>query len=185
MKTLLHACCGPCSSACIPRLTGMGGEVAVFFCNSNIDTPEEFGRRKEAAAKVAEAEGVPFFSEPYDHGEWLERVASGFEDCGEGGARCGRCFKFNLEKTAAAARRMGFDSFTTSLTVSPHKYSPSVFVQGAAAEKTLGGAPRFLAVDFKKQNGFAESVRRSAELGLYRQSYCGCEFSRRKGKDNG
>lgn len=171
MKVLLHVCCGPCASACVPRLRAAGHETALFFANSNIDTPEEFERRRAAAARLAADEGVDLIVLPYDHDDWRRTVAEGLEDAPEKGARCARCFRYNLKKTAAAAAAGGYDAFTTSLTVSPHKPSAMVF---AASDD-----PRFLKEDFKKRDGFKLSVRRAAELGLYRQSYCGCEFSRR------
>lgn len=170
MKVLLHACCGPCASACVPRLGEEGHEVTLFFSNCNIDTAEEFARRREAAERLAGHDGVGFVADDYDHAAWLREVAAGFEDAPEKGARCARCFRFSLARTAAYAAAHGFDAFTTSLTVSPHKVSRTVF---AASEDG-----RFLREDFKKREGFKVSVRRSAELGLYRQSYCGCEFSR-------
>ena len=68
--------------------------------------------------------------------------------------------------------------FTTSLTVSPHKVSATVFAAGRAAADASSGQARFLPVDFKKGDGFLLSIRRTKELGLYRQSYCGCEFSK-------
>ena len=174
MRVLLHTCCGPCASACVPRLKAAGREVAMLFANSNIDTREEFERRLDAARTLAAAENVELFSLPYDHEEWLREVAAGLEDAPEKGERCARCFRYNLAKAAAFARERGFDAFTTSLTVSPHKVSAMVFAAAAAAGDGL-----FLREDFKKRDGFKESTRRAAELGLYRQDYCGCEFSRR------
>lgn len=143
----------------------------MFFSNSNIDTREEFDRRLGEARKLAAAEGVELVADAYDHERWLREVAAGFEGEPEKGRRCERCFRFNLARTAAYAAVNGFDAFSTSLTVSPHKPSAAVF---AASDD-----PRFLREDFKKRDGFKLSVRRAAELGLYRQSYCGCEFSRR------
>lgn len=183
MTVVLHACCGPCASACVPRLRAAGHAVVLLFANSNIDTEAEFEARKAAARRLAEAEGVPFVALPYDHASWLRDVAAGYEDAPEKGARCARCFRDNLAKAAAYAAAHGLEAFTTSLTVSPHKVSAVVFAAGESAEAgaaTGSAAPRFLAVDFKKKEGFKLSVRRAAELGLYRQSYCGCEFSRRK-----
>ena len=171
MKVLLHVCCGPCASACVPRLRGMGHEVTMFFANSNIDTEEEFEKRRAAAAGLAAADGVEMAVEPYDHAGWLREVAAGFENEPEKGARCARCFRYNLAATARHAAANGFDAFATSLTVSPHKVSEVVF--------SASDDPRFMKEDFKKRGGFAESLRRSAALGLYRQRYCGCEFSRR------
>ena len=189
MKVLLHTCCGPCASACVPALRDLGNEVALFFSNSNIDAEAEFEKRRDNARTLADAEGVEVVADSYDHADWLEQVAKGFEDEPEKGARCARCFRYNLARTAAYAAAHGYDAFTTSLTVSPHKVSRMVFEAGADAAwsvsaKDCGGSavavPAFLPVDFKKKDGFLRSLRRAAELGLYRQSYCGCEFSRRK-----
>lgn len=172
---LLHACCGPCASACTLRLAGEGRRTAVYFANSNIDTEEEFELRRASAQRLAEADGLEFFSAPYDHADWLAKVARGFESEPEKGARCARCFRYNLRQAAQFAAAHGFSSFTTSLSVSPHKPSKAVFAAGREA----GGAA-FAEYDFKKRGGFLVSLRRSRELGLYRQSYCGCEFSRRR-----
>lgn len=179
---MLHACCGPCASACVPRLAADGHRVTLLFANSNLDTREEYERRKAAAASLAVHDGIAFAALDYDHGEWLREVAAGFENEPEKGRRCERCFRYNLGKAAAYAAAHGIDAFTTSLTVSPHKPSSLVFAAGreAAAEVAAGAsAPVFLEEDFKKREGFKLSVSRAAELGLYRQSYCGCEFSRK------
>ena len=169
---LLHTCCGPCASACVPRLAAAGRRPVMFFSNSNIDTKEEFQKRLHAARIVAAGNGAELVCDRYDHADWLEKVAKGFEDAPEKGARCARCFRYNLERTAQYAAAHGFDAFATSLTVSPHK--PSALVFAASADS------RFEKIDFKKRDGFKESLERSAALGLYRQDYCGCEFSKRK-----
>lgn len=143
----------------------------MLFANSNIDTKDEFDKRLGEARRLASADGVEIAALPYDHDEWLREVAAGFESEPEKGARCMRCFRYNLAKTAQYAAAHGFDAFTTSLTVSPHKVSEMVF---AASDD-----PHFLKENFKKHEGFKRSLERSAELGLYRQSYCGCEFSKR------
>ena len=62
-------------------------------------------------------------------------------------------------------------TFTTSLTVSPHKNSRLLLSIG----KTH---PNFEPYDFKKRDGFLRSLKLSRQLDLYRQNYCGCEFSR-------
>lgn len=152
----------------------------MLFANSNIDTREEFEKRKAEAERLAEIDGVGFSALEYNHEEWLREVAAGYEDAPEKGARCERCFRYNLAKTAAFAAENGMDGFTTSLTVSPHKVSKVIF--GAAPQPTSFGSrqPAFLPYDFKKKEGFKLSVRRASELGLYRQAYCGCEFSKMK-----
>ena len=178
-RTLLHTCCGPCASACVPVLKELGREVTMFFANSNIDTKEEFEKRLREAEKLAAVDGVKIVAIPYDHEEWLREVAAGYEHEPEKGARCARCFRYNLTKTAEYAKAHGFDEFTTSLTVSPHKVSRTIF-EVALAVTTNCQLPtaNFLPCDFKKNEGFKLSTRRAKELGLYRQSYCGCEFSK-------
>ena len=171
-KVLVHTCCGPCASACVPRLKAAGNAVVMCFANSNIDTRDEFDRRLAEAVRLAEVEGVDLLVAPYDHEEWLREVAAGFENEPEKGRRCERCFRYNLAKTAGYLAASGCDAFCTSLTVSPHKPSPVIF--------SASDDPRFLKEDFKKKDGFGLSVKRAAQLGLYRQSYCGCEFSKRK-----
>ena len=185
MTVVLHTCCGPCASACVPRLKEDGHEVTMLFANSNIDTCEEFEKRKHEAEKLAKHDGVRFAALPYDHAEWLREVAAGYEKEPEKGKRCERCFRYNLAKTAEFARANGIESFTTSLTVSPHKVSQTIFAAAGSIEQSNNPNNRtisFLPYDFKKREGFKLSVKRVEELGLYRQSYCGCEFSKRETK---
>ena len=173
-RILLHACCGVCAAHCVHLLKEEGWEPTVFFFNPNIAPRAEYLRRREAALALAQAEGVPFVEDTPDHEEWLEAVARGFEDCKEGGARCARCFRFSLARAAARMKALGCVAFTTSLTVSPHKRSVLLHAIG----REVGGKA-FVPYDFKKKDGFRDSNRRAAALGLYRQVYCGCEFSMR------
>lgn len=178
---LLHACCGPCSTHCVRALRAAGFEPVLFYSNSNIDTGEEWAKRLAALRKFADAESVEVLADPWDGAEWERSVAAGFESEKEGGARCDRCFLHNLSRAAAEAAARGFGSFSTTLTVSPHKSSPRVFAAGRAAEAAAGaGKTRFEPFDFKKKGGFAESVELSRKYGLYRQSYCGCRFSKER-----
>ncbi len=173
---LLHTCCGPCASACVPVLREAGRSPVLYFANSNLDTAAEWARRLDSARRLAEAEGVELVAEPYNHAEWLEQVARGFENEPEKGARCARCYLYNLRKTAEYAALHGHVAIATSLTISPHK--PSKVVLAAGESAASAASVEFLPFDFKKRNGFLKSVARAKELGLYRQSYCGCEFSR-------
>ena len=169
-RILLHVCCAPCGTHSIEVLR-RDWDVTLFFSNSNIAPEAEYQRRLATARELASTLGLPLVVDSYDHAAWLESVR-GLEDEPEKGKRCAKCFEFNLGRAAAYARANGFDHFTTTLTISPHKSSPLIFGIG----ERLGG---FLAVDFKKQDGFRQSVEASKRLGLYRQDYCGCEFSLR------
>ena len=94
----------------------------------------------------------------------------------EGGVRCTECFKLRLERTAQAALRTGNTVFGTTLTVSPHKnYN---LISAIGWELSVKYNLEFLDMDFKKKAGFQRSIQMSKEYGLYRQNYCGCEFSK-------
>lgn len=176
---LLHTCCGPCASACIERLRQEGREPAVFFSNANIAPDGEYEKRLDSARRLAAETGVEFIEDRgVSHDEWLEKVARGFESEPEGGERCRRCFEFNLSRAAAFAAGHSFREFTTSLTVSPHKRSATVFEAGRAAAESQPSTS-FAPFDFKKGNGFLRSIALAKQFGLYRQTWCGCEFSRR------
>lgn len=190
-KLLLHACCGPCSTHCVRALREAGLEPVLFYSNSNIDTEEEWEKRLAALRAFAEAEGVEVQVDPRDSAAWERGVAAGFEGEPEGGARCDRCFRFSLSRTARAAAERGIEAFSTSLTVSPHKSSPRVFAAGRAAAENAAArasgaarAPEFAEFDFKKKGGFQDSVALARKYGLYRQSYCGCRFSRTRPAGN-
>ncbi len=170
---LLHTCCAPCASVCIERLRAEDLAVTLFFSNANIGDGDEYARRLDAVVRLAEALSVPLLVDgDACHDDWLAAVR-GLESAREGGARCRPCFAFSLKRTAARAATLGFDRFTTSLTVSPHKHTPTLFELGTAADPV-----RFLPVNFKLHNGFQRSVELARQLNLYRQDFCGCEFSR-------
>ena len=171
---LLHTCCGPCASHCIEALQSELHHVVLFYANSNIDTCAEFELRQREAERLAAIYGVELVVDPYDHASWLKAIA-GFEAESERGGRCGLCFAFNLARAADYAKRRGVAGFTTSLTVSPHKVSQQIFAVG----EQLDG---FLPYDFKKRGGYQRSLELARKYGLYRQNYCGCEFSRRDGQ---
>jgi len=172
MKVLLHTCCAPCASASIERLKRLNFDVTLFFANSNIDTEEEYNKRLNEVARLAHHDNVKLITLPYDHDEWLKNVAKGLENEPEKGQRCNKCFWYNLKKTENYAKIHGFNKFSTSLTISPHKISENIF---SANDSEL-----FLKENFKKNDGFKRSLERSNQLQLYRQNYCGCEFSKNK-----
>ena len=170
-RILLHVCCGPCSTSSVERLLSEGYEPVLFFSDSNIFPESEFLKRYENLLIVARRHGLEVILDDYDHEAWREAV-KGHEEDREHGERCSLCFRFNLLRTAAKARELGIDEFTTTLTVSRFKSSAVIF--GVAED--LEGVQR---IDFKKKDGFNRSVQLSREYGLYRQDYCGCEFSLR------
>lgn len=169
-RILVHCCCGPCSTSSIQRLLEEGYEPVLCYGNSNIWPKEENDKRYEELLKVSQYYGgLEVVRQEYDHDSWLAFI-KGLEDEPEHGKRCLKCFEFNLFQAYQEAKKLGIDKFTTTLTVSRFKKSESIFSVG---EKFDG----FTKIDFKKKDGFANSVKMSNQLGLYRQKYCGCEFS--------
>ena len=120
--------------------------------------------------------GVPIISEMYDHSVYLDAI-NGLENEKEGGARCTKCFELRLGATARKACELGLDIFTTTLSVSPYKNYRLLNEIGKRLEAETG--VRYYEANFKKQDGYLRSIQLSKEYGLYRQDYCGCEFSRR------
>ena len=179
-RLLLHVCCGPCSTEVIERLA-QDHELVLYFFNPNIFPNEEHDRRLAEAERYAVAHGHRFIRGEWDHDAWLAAV-KGLEAEPEGGKRCDACFAYRLGESARLAREEGAAIFTTTLTISPHKNAALVNAAGEEAGRKAGVA--FLAADFKKKDGFLKSCQKAREAGMYRQEYCGCEFSMRKNEVN-
>ena len=174
---LLHSCCGPCSSAVLERLTAHF-RVTVLYYNPNIEPEEEYRHRlaeQERLLSLLPGE-IPLLNCAYDH-EAFSAFAEAMADCPEGGDRCLACFALRLNETARRAAENGFEYFTTTLSVSPHKNAEAVNRIGEEAGRKAG--VRYLMADFKKKDGYLRSLQLSREYGLYRQDYCGCLYSRR------
>ncbi len=178
-KLLLHSCCAPCSTYCIKELSEHY-LVTVFYYNPNIDTVSEYNlRAKEQQRYIAEFRAknkVEFLESEYTPSEF-EEIAIGRENLPERGERCFLCYKLRLERTAKVAKESGFDYFATTLTLSPLKDAEKINVIGANLEKVYN--IKYLPSDFKKREGYKQSLELSKEYKLYRQNYCGCKYSKR------
>lgn len=178
-KLLIHSCCAPCSSYVLEYLRDFF-DITVLYYNPNITERQEYEKRTAEQKRLIEEmnrEAPSFITmetgryEP----EAFFAAAKGLEQLPEGGERCFRCYELRLRETARLAGEEGFDYFTTTLTISPLKHADKLNDIG----RRLGaqyGVP-FLPSDFKKKNGYKRSIELSREFGLYRQDYCGCEYS--------
>ncbi|SHI10828.1 hypothetical protein SAMN02745823_02484 [Sporobacter termitidis DSM 10068] len=176
-QLLLHSCCGPCSSYVLEYLSRFF-DITVLYYNPNIYPESEFLKRAAVQAALVSAMDFPNpvrLSVADYRPEEFDAAAAGLAGEPEGGGRCRKCFALRLEETARRAKAGGFDYFTTTLSVSPHK--------NAAALNEIGGeladkyGVKYLYADFKKKNGYKRSIELSAQYGLYRQNYCGCRYS--------
>ena len=176
-KLLLHVCCGICSSYPVSLLKDMGYSLVAYFYNPNIYPAEEYEKRLEAERILCSEFGVELVEGEYEPDEFYE-CAKGLENEPEKGKRCDKCFELRLRKTAQLAKKLGIKNFTTSMVISPHKNFKKLSEIGGRIAKEYN--LNYLAIDFKKKDGFVKTNKISRELGLYRQNYCGCKFSIRQ-----
>ena len=174
-KIILHICCVGCGVYVSGTLKN-NYHVVLFFYNPNIWPKEEYDRRLAEAEKIAENYKLELVNGEYEHEKWLEAVR-GHEADPERSERCLICYKFRLEKAFSQAKKLHCEYLTTTLTTSPQKDASAVNEIGRQAAVQSG--LKFLIEDFKKRDGFKKSSALSRQLGLYRQNYCGCEFSQR------
>ena len=175
---LLHACCAPCSSYVLEYLTQYF-DITLFFYNPNISPREEYDFRANELCRLVEemglAERVSILHGTYEPERFAE-MAKGLEELPEGGSRCRACYEMRLAESARVAAERGFDFYTTTLSISPHKNAEWLNEIGDEMARRFG--TRYLTSDFKKRNGYKRSCALSEEYRLYRQDYCGCIYSK-------
>lgn len=191
-KLLLHSCCAPCSSYPMEYLRRYF-RITVFYYNPNITERDEYQKRvreeirlieaynsqcgeQEDRAYSCDARKIEIIEGDYEPDCFWE-IAKGLENCAEGGERCFRCYELRLRKTAELAKKMRFDYFATTLTISPLKNAAKLNEIGERLAGEYGA--EWLPSDFKKRDGYKRSIELSKEYGLYRQDYCGCVYSKR------
>lgn len=174
MKLLLHICCGPCTTYPLPLLRAAGHEVQGFFHNPNIHPYREFKKRLAGVRQLAEAERLTVdYETRYGLSEYLRRVV--FHEH----KRCQLCYRMRLEQSAARARELGFDGFTSTLLYSRYQNHAAIRAIGAEMEDKYQVA--FYYDDFRA--GWQQGIDRAIELDLYRQAYCGCIYSEQERYD--
>lgn len=178
-KILLHSCCAPCSSYVITFLSNYF-DITILYYNPNIAPKEEYIKRKQEQIRLINTlktnNKLDFLDCDYDNNIYNDLI-KGYEECPEGGNRCQLCFNLRLEKTAILAKENNYDYFGSTLTVSPHKNSKLINEIGLNIEKKHN--IKWLCSDFKKNEGFKQSIELSKKYELYRQDYCGCIYSKR------
>lgn len=177
---LLHSCCAPCSSYTIEYLSDYF-KITVLYYNPNISPREEYEKRKAEQIRLINSlpvkNRVDFLDCDYDSSEFFD-IAKGYESCKEGGERCFRCYELRLREAAKKAREKGFDYFCTTLSISPLKNAQRINEIGLKLQGEYG--VMWLPSDFKKREGYKRSIELSREYNLYRQSFCGCVFSKKE-----
>lgn len=170
MRLLLHACCAPCSLEPVRLLQEEGHDITLAYINPNIHPREEYDHRLDTITQWAATAGLDIIEGGYDPDEW-ERVAGQYGT--DRPRRCRACYRIRFEAVAAIAVREGFDGIGTTLTVSPYQFTEVIGEELRRAAK-----PHGLAVVFQDyRENYPEATRRSRELGMYRQNFCGCHYS--------
>lgn len=182
-KLLLHVCCAPCSSATLERIASEY-DITLLFYNPNISDKTEFEKRENELTRFLKeapfCEGVKLVTLEYKPEEFYE-IAKGMENLPERSQRCYKCYEMRLDKTANYAFENGFDLFTTTLSISPHKDAKWLNEIGERMAKKYSVI--HLYSDFKKKDGYRRSIELSKEYNLYRQDYCGCIYSKQARKE--
>ena len=168
MKTLLHVCCAPCANQCIDVLRTDGQEVTGFWYNPNIHPFTEYRARRNCLREYAGVIELPLIErDDYGLRPFVREVA---EDIG---GRCVKCYEMRLFDTARQAAEGGFDSFTSSLFISP--YQNHELMRDVAERAAAEYGVRFEYRDFRPY--FRDGQTFAREQGFYIQKYCGCVFS--------
>ncbi len=178
-KLLLHACCAPCSTAVLERISEYF-DITIFFYNPNITEKEEYEKRLneiENFVKNINNKNIKVLRGKYNPKDFFD-MAVGLENEKERGKRCYKCYELRLRETAKVAEELKFDFFTTTLSISPYKNSKWLNEIGERLNSEY--TPTYLYADFKKKNGYKRSIELSQKYGLYRQDYCGCIYSKKE-----
>ena len=167
-KTLLHICCAPCSITCIDTLRSEGIEPVGYWYNPNIHPVTEYRSRRDTLIQYAKDIGLELrLRDDYGLREFVRAIYPDLEN------RCGVCYRLRMFEAARFAAENGFESFCTTLLVSPYQNHELLAETAEAAAREYG--VEFLYRDFRPR--FREGQARARELGLYMQKYCGCVFS--------
>lgn len=168
MKTLLHVCCAPCANQCVEVLQGDKIEVTGFWYNPNIHPFTEYRSRRNTLREYAANIDLPLIEQD-DYGlrPFVREVAE--DICG----RCVKCYEMRFFEAARTAKECGFDSFTSSLFISP--YQNHDLMRETAERAAFKYGVEFLYRDFRPY--FKAGQEKARELGFYMQKYCGCVFS--------
>ena len=176
-RLLLHACCAPCSSYVLEYLSNYF-EITILYYNPNIYPINEYKRRLNELQiflpKRTYKHKIELIEDKYNPDEYYQYI-KGLEDQGEKSRRCYACYELRLKRACEYAKEKHFDYFTTTLSISPYKVSNWINEIGEKLAKENN--VKYLYADFKKRNGYKRSLELSHDYNLYRQDYCGCEYS--------
>jgi predicted adenine nucleotide alpha hydrolase (AANH) superfamily ATPase len=168
IKLLLHICCGPCTIYPLRILREMGHDLTGHYFNPNIHPYLEYKHRAETLRAYAVEKNLPvIWAVDYDMESFFRVIVDHEDD------RCRLCYTLRLQETARVAKAGGFAGFTTTLLYS--KFQKHDLIREVGERLGSEVDIPFVYHDFRV--GWQEGVNLSRELGMYRQTYCGCVYS--------
>ncbi len=206
MRLLIHTCCANCSIYPVQRLRSRGIDLTGLWFNPNIHPFEEYKLRLSSLKRLSEEWRFPvMYNDIYEAGPFLKKMLCHCMKELEGDnptvkdisehlkpdglsssnllsvleiapyvKRCEYCYRLRLEEVAKTAKDNGFDAFSTTLLVSPYQGFDLIVRTGKELSDKYN--IEFFFEDFRP--GYREALNVSREMGLYRQKYCGCIFSK-------
>ena len=178
---LLHICCAPCGAYVTKELLLSKYRVTWFFYNPNLASQAEHDKRLVPVRRLAKEWGIALIVRPYEHTAWLKKI-NGRETDPERGSRCLICYLDRLRETVKLAVEKRFDFFSTTLLTSPYKDKEAIMSQSSDLATSYG--IKFLSAEFLAEGVYRYSQDLAKELGIYRQKFCGCEFSYQPASDS-
>lgn len=195
-KLLLHTCCAPCLTQCLMVLSGNEPyekvledkpdfDILILFDNPNIFSYEEYLKRKNEVIKFVDIFNstnklnISILSDNYSdrRNEWY-KLTEKYSQEPEKGIRCHLCYEYRLIETFKMAEKYKIKNVATTLTLSPLKNTSKINEIGSKLSREF--KIKYLKSDFKKNDGYKKSIEISKNYNLYRQNFCGCEWSIRK-----
>ena len=178
---LMHSCCAVCNSWPLEYLVDIF-DITLYYNNSNIFPQAEYDHRLKELQKYVTIfnekhdTAIQIIVEPYDYDTYHETYLSKRSEDKEGYKRCGMCYALRITEALKYASNHHFDYVTTVMTISRQKSADKI---NGIARRLATGYPKvqYFYSNFKKNKGIDFSVEVSKSLGMYRQEYCGCEYS--------
>ena len=167
MKLLLHTCCAPCLIGTLPFIKNFEN-FECYWSNINIHPYTEYKSRLDALADYTSANNINLIiKDDYGLREFTRSVINNLED------RCGFCYEARIKDCAEYAAANNFDSFGTTLLVSPYQNHEKIKQIGEKYAQLYN--INFFYGDFREN--FRAGQKQAREAGIYMQKYCGCIFS--------
>jgi predicted adenine nucleotide alpha hydrolase (AANH) superfamily ATPase len=182
-KMLLHICCAPCGLPIIDYLihdAKMGAEdLALYFYNPNLYPPGEYLKRLKEVEKIAQIYGVTLIEGKYDNKEWLVHLKRNLvkepESYFENEERCKECLVFRLNDFASKAKELGYAKIATTLSL--NRYKDTEFINSWGTKLATKMSLQYETFPLDKTDAYNKSLELTKKYNIYRQKYCGCEYS--------